>query len=252
MQKFLVAIACFSALVSIGSILVLQWNSHDNFNNAILLNLNDDPYHDDVWEASSLGSPTDPEMLSSSKTSGSGPHSASGKRGRDGSNDSPDGISARAIGHEKHNYAETFIDKHIYPPWPGYTDRARNTVDEDKITEGELAARLSRAIDRHEKCRRHWPHLERLETAQEIRVRDARNNLEVANRGIERARKELIDAENLVMAARQVSTVCVFCFLPCFHVELFDMPFFRSIKCMSRREATFQQSGSNTPLNILT
>jgi hypothetical protein len=34
---------------------------------------------------------------------------------------------------------------------------------------------------------------------------DARNNLEVANRGMERARKELIDAENLVMAARTVS-----------------------------------------------
>ena len=116
----------------------------------------------------------------------------------------PGGIPSRGIGSEHHNFPETYIDKHIYPPWPGNQRKARNVVKEDKISEGELAARLSRAIDRHEKCRRHWPHLERLETAQEIRVRDARNNLEVANRGMERARKELIDAENLVMAARQV------------------------------------------------
>ena len=77
--------------------------------------------------------------------------------------------------------------------------------DDEDISEGELAGRLGRAIDAHEKCRRHWPHLEKLEAAQEIRVHDARNNLEVANRGMERARKELSDAENLVMAARSVS-----------------------------------------------
>lgn len=76
--------------------------------------------------------------------------------------------------------------------------------DDEKISEGELAGRLGRAIDAHEKCRRHWPHLEKLEAAQEIRVHDARNNLEVANRGMERARRELTDAENLVMAARSV------------------------------------------------
>ena len=78
--------------------------------------------------------------------------------------------------------------------------------EDEKISEGELANRLGRAIDAHEKCRRHWPHLEKLEAAQEIRVHDARNNLEVANRGMERARKELRDAENLVMAARSVSS----------------------------------------------
>lgn len=89
-----------------------------------------------------------------------------------------------------------------------FSKAARETElsdDDDKLSEAELASRLGRAIDRHEKCRRHWPHLESLESAQEIRVHDARNNLEVANRGMERARKELIDAENLVMAARSVS-----------------------------------------------
>ena len=75
--------------------------------------------------------------------------------------------------------------------------------EEDDLSEAELAGRLSHAIDAHEKCRRHWPHLERLEAAQEIRVHDARNNLEVANRAMERARKELRDAEGLVLAARQ-------------------------------------------------
>lgn len=82
--------------------------------------------------------------------------------------------------------------------------RATQLFQEDKISEAELAGRLSREIDRHEKCRRHWPHLGKLESAQEIRVHDARNNLEVANRAMERARKELKDAEGLVMAARQV------------------------------------------------
>lgn len=75
--------------------------------------------------------------------------------------------------------------------------------EEDDLSEAELAGRLSHAIDAHEKCRRHWPHLESLEAAQEIRVHDARNNLEVANRAMERARKELRDAEGLVLAARQ-------------------------------------------------
>ncbi len=180
-----------------------------------LLNSNYDPYgNNDMWAATALGptasstrntailastasvSPTNSQPVASSTA-----NSLSAVKGRDVA----EGISARGIGHDRHNFAETYIDKHIYPPWPSISERARNTVDEDKITEGELAARLSRAIDRHEKCRRHWPHLERLEAAQEIRVRDARNNLEVSNRGIERARKELIDAENLVMAARQVS-----------------------------------------------
>jgi len=81
--------------------------------------------------------------------------------------------------------------------------RATQLFQEDRISEAELAGRLSREIDRHEKCRRHWPHLGKLEAAQEIRVHDARNNLEVANRAMERARKELKDAEGLVMAARQ-------------------------------------------------
>eukprot|EP00287_Rhodomonas_sp_CCMP768_P014088 CAMPEP_0196759478 /NCGR_PEP_ID=MMETSP1091-20130531/104720_1 /TAXON_ID=302021 /ORGANISM="Rhodomonas sp., Strain CCMP768" /LENGTH=643 /DNA_ID=CAMNT_0042108329 /DNA_START=414 /DNA_END=2345 /DNA_ORIENTATION=- len=81
--------------------------------------------------------------------------------------------------------------------------RATQLFQEDKISEAELAGRLSREIDRHEKCRRHWPHLGKLEAAQEIRVHDARNNLEVANRAMERARRELKDAEGLVMAARQ-------------------------------------------------
>ena len=75
--------------------------------------------------------------------------------------------------------------------------------DEDDLSEAELAGRLAHAIDAHEKCRRHWPHLEKLEAAQEIRVHDARNNLEVSNRAMERARKELRDAEGLVLAARQ-------------------------------------------------
>jgi hypothetical protein len=75
--------------------------------------------------------------------------------------------------------------------------------EEDDLSEAELAGRLAHAIDAHEKCRRHWPHLEKLESAQEIRVHDARNNLEVANRAMERARKELRDAEGLVLAARQ-------------------------------------------------
>ncbi len=42
--------------------------------------------------------------------------------------------------------------------------------EDDHFSEGELASRLGRAIDAHEKCRRHWPHLESLESAQEIRV----------------------------------------------------------------------------------
>ena len=42
--------------------------------------------------------------------------------------------------------------------------------EEDDLSEAELAGRLSHAIDAHEKCRRHWPHLESLEAAQEIRV----------------------------------------------------------------------------------
>ena len=82
--------------------------------------------------------------------------------------------------------------------------RFQSLYDDEKMSEAELAGRLSRAIDEHEKCRRHWPHLESLEAAQEIRVHDARNNLEVANRAMERARKELQDAEGLVLAARQV------------------------------------------------
>jgi len=81
--------------------------------------------------------------------------------------------------------------------------RFQSLYDDEKMSEAELAGRLSRAIDEHEKCRRHWPHLESLEAAQEIRVHDARNNLEVANRAMERARKELQDAEGLVLAARQ-------------------------------------------------
>ena len=124
------------------------------------------------------------------------------------------------------------------------TKLARQTQlwNTDKISEAELAGRLSRAIDQHEKCRRHWPHLEKVEAAQEVslsfpppalnspsassspqlgqqtlqpahprhplprqvRVHDARNNLEVSNRAMERSRKELRDAEGLVLAARQV------------------------------------------------
>ena len=80
---------------------------------------------------------------------------------------------------------------------------AQSLHEEDDLSEAELAGRLSHAIDAHEKCRRHWPHLEKLEAAQEIRVHDARNNLEVANRAMERSRKELRDAEGLVLAARQ-------------------------------------------------
>ena len=76
-------------------------------------------------------------------------------------------------------------------------------LEDDDLSEAELAGRLGHAIDAHEKCRRHWPHLEKLEAAQEIRVHDARNNLEVSNRAMERARKELRDAEGLVLAARQ-------------------------------------------------
>jgi len=41
------------------------------------------------------------------------------------------------------------------------------------------------------------------ECLRQVRVHDARNNLEVANRAQERARKELRDAEGLVLAARQ-------------------------------------------------
>lgn len=50
------------------------------------------------------------------------------------------------------------------------TKLARETQlwNTDKISEAELAGRLSRAIDQHEKCRRHWPHLEKLEAAQEV------------------------------------------------------------------------------------
>lgn len=265
--NYSVAVACLVALVSFGSIFLLlsdaRFDSTGSLDTA-LLNAEDDPYHDDVWAATAgTGSvPQDPLMLTSSKGTrstsknvGPSPTSSSTRissrtRGRDKYSDSANEISARGIGHEKHNYAETFIDKHIYPPWPGYSERARNTVDEDKITEGELAARLSRAIDRHEKCRRHWPHLERLEAAQEIRVRDARNNLEVANRGIERARKELIDAENLVMAARQVSHPC----MRINHIKVTEcerVPF-RNIKCTSAKGATSRPSGRNTPPSIPT
>jgi hypothetical protein len=99
--------------------------------------------------------------------------------------------------------------------------------DDEDISEGELAGRLGRAIDAHEKCRRHWPHLEKLEAAQEIRVHDARNNLEVANRGMERARKELSDAENLVMAARSVRLLePLHYILPFFSSSPFSHPFF--------------------------
>ena len=218
--------AFLTVLLSIGSISVLLATYHlgrfQQYQDAAasLLAPNNAYVDNDMWDATAIGPSSagrDPGMLAAtspakiSKGSDVGPSTAAsnfpGMRGRDGQAPSAGDISARGIGHEPHNYAETYIDKHIYPPWPGYSERARNTIDEDKITEGELAARLSRAIDRHEKCRRHWPHLERLEAAQEIRVRDARNNLEVANRGIERARKELIDAENLVMAARQVCLI---------------------------------------------
>ena len=87
-------------------------------------------------------------------------------------------------------------------PWAAQQE-TQALHEEDDLSEAELAGRLSHAIDAHEKCRRHWPHLEKLEAAQEIRVHDARNNLEVANRAMERARKELRDAEGLVLAARQ-------------------------------------------------
>lgn len=86
---------------------------------------------------------------------------------------------------------------------PALAGLTTQLYEEDDLSEAELAGRLSHAIDAHEKCRRHWPHLEKLEAAQEIRVHDARNNLEVSNRAMERARKELRDAEGLVLAARQ-------------------------------------------------
>jgi hypothetical protein len=220
MQKlsFLVpSVTALASLILISCCLLLypSWNNDaTQVMDISLLDSSYDPYgNNDMWAATALGPPSNrpssAAMLAAASTSSVSPTNSqpalsstesSVSRGRDVA----EGISARGIGHDDHNFAETFIDKHIYPPWPTMSGRARNTVDEDKITEGELAARLSRAIDRHEKCRRHWPHLERLEAAQEIRVRDARNNLEVSNRGIERARKELIDAENLVMAARQV------------------------------------------------
>ena len=38
-------------------------------------------------------------------------------------------------------------------------------------------------------------------------MHDARNNLEVSNRAMERSRKELRDAEGLVLAARQVPSL---------------------------------------------
>ena len=158
---------------------------------------------DDVWTATSALGPSSVGQAGGPRSSDLGEEESYPIAGpNDALQPDDDGDRGRSIGDQE--AAETYIDKHIYPPWPLDPEKARNTVHEDDISESELAARLSRAIDRHEKCRRHWPHLERLETAQEIRVRDARNNLEVANRGIERARKELIDAENLVMAARQV------------------------------------------------
>jgi len=86
---------------------------------------------------------------------------------------------------------------------PASAQLTQSLYEEDDLSEAELAGRLGHAIDAHEKCRRHWPHLEKLEAAQEIRVHDARNNLEVSNRAMERARKELRDAEGLVLAARQ-------------------------------------------------
>jgi hypothetical protein len=66
-----------------------------------------------------------------------------------------DDETSRTLSHIRHKVAarETQLDE-----------------EDDHFSEGELASRLGRAIDAHEKCRRHWPHLESLESAQEIRV----------------------------------------------------------------------------------
>jgi hypothetical protein len=77
-----------------------------------------------------------------------------------GESELADDETARTLQHIKHKVSAR-------------ADKARETQldeEDDDFSEGELASRLGRAIDAHEKCRRHWPHLESLESAQEIRV----------------------------------------------------------------------------------
>jgi hypothetical protein len=99
----------------------------------------------------------------------------------------------------KHHFCNTWIDSLTSMKC---THHRKQKWASSKLDDIQNLERAYLVLCRIGKCCKHIPDfLSRSECEQH----DARNNLEVANRGMERARKELIDAENLVMAARTVS-----------------------------------------------